>query len=40
MKRNLEMIWSRIEDRFKDLNQAFLYFDRDFKGSINISEWT
>jgi Ca2+-binding EF-hand superfamily protein len=34
------MIWSRIEDRFKDLSQAFRYFDSNYNNSISFNEWT
>lgn len=39
-RRNLELMWSRISDRFKTLSAAFRFFDVNFNNEITFNEFT
>jgi Ca2+-binding EF-hand superfamily protein len=32
-------MWSKIDERFQGMNQAFMFFDKDNKSKINFSEF-
>ena len=40
LRRNLEVLWSRVSDRFKTLSAAFRFFDVNFNNEITFNEFT
>lgn len=40
MRRTMEMLWIRIQERFKTFSPAFRYFDRNFNNRISFTEFT
>ena len=40
LRRTMEMLWIRIQERFKTFSPAFRYFDRNFNNRISFTEFT
>lgn len=40
LKRNLELIWLRINERFNNFSQAFRFFDMNFNNRVNFNEFS
>ena len=40
LRRTLEFMWIRIQERFQTFSPAFRYFDRNFNNRITFNEFT
>lgn len=39
LKRDLQVMWTRISDRFPNVSRAFRFFDVNFNNSISFNEF-
>lgn len=40
LKRNLELIWLRIDERFSSFSAAFRFFDMNFNNRVSFNEFS
>ena len=39
LKKLLDLLWIKLEERFKTIGNAFLHFDTDFNNSVEYAEF-
>jgi len=40
LRRNLEFIWTKIDEKFKNLSEAFRYFDLNANNRVSFNEFS
>lgn len=39
IEKNLELLWIKLEEKFKNTGIAFRFFDKNYDNSVNFSEF-
>ena len=39
LKRILDLLWIKLDERFRTMGEAFRYFDRNFNNSVSFGEF-
>ena len=40
LKRNLELIWQRLDERFQNFSAAYRFFDMNFNNRVSFNEFS
>ena len=39
LMKQLDLLWIKLEERFKNIGAAYRYFDKDYDNSVSFSEF-
>ena len=39
LMKSLDLLWIKLEERFKNVSAAYRYFDKDYDNSVSFSEF-